>query len=113
MATQIQGIPGTAALARNGKPKTDSSGQQKRAGQSGDGNASVGPDHTVELSAESRSKAQKMVTGSGYIASSDLEDIDFSDEEALELANGIARQMEKTAGGLITSPSAELAGMLG
>ena len=68
--------------------------------------------HTVELSPESVSKAQKIVTGSGYITASDLGDVEFTDEQALELSAEIARQMEKRAGGFVQPPSAELAGMV-
>lgn len=113
MATHIQGVSPTPALARDGKAKTATSGQEKRSGRSGSGEAATDTAHTVELSPESISKAQKIVTGSGYIASGDLADVDFTDEEALALSDAISNQLKERAGGLIQPPSIELAGMVG
>jgi len=113
MTTHIQGISPTPAPARDGKAKTADSGQRKRSGRSGSGAATVEAAHTVELSPESISKAQKIVTGSGYITASDLGDIDFTDAEALALSAEISSRLQETAGGLVLPPSTELAGMVG
>lgn len=113
MALNIEGVTPSPSLTRDGKSRTATSGKQNRANSSENREAAVETAHTVELSPESVSKAQRIVTGSGYIASSDLGDIDFTDAQALELSTEIARQMENLAGGLIQPPSAELAGMVG
>ena len=113
MATTIQGVSPTPALARDGKSPTARSGQRKHSDRSGSGEAAAETAHTVELSPESISKAQKIVTGSGYITSRDLRDIDFTDEEALALSAEISSRLKETAGGLIQPPSIELAGMVG
>jgi len=99
MATHIQGVSPAPALVRDGKAGTTDSKQQKRSARSESGETIQEPAHTVELSPESVSKAQKIVTGSGYINSSDLADIDFTDEEALALSAGISSRLEETAGG--------------
>lgn|GEM_PF-845616 len=113
MATHIQGVSPTPALARDGKAKSSDSGQQKRSGRSGSGEATVEAAHAVQLSPESISKAQKIISGSGYITSSELTDIDLTDEEALALSAEISSRLKETAGGLIQPPSTELAGMVG
>ena len=113
MATHIQGVPPTPAMARDDKARTADSGQQKRSDRSESGEAVQETAHTVELSTEAISRAQKIVTGSGYIASSGFTDIDFTDEEALALSAEISSRLQETAGGLLQPPSAELAGMVG
>lgn len=113
METNIQGVPPTPALARDDKAGTTDSRQQKRSARSESGESAQEAAHTVELSPESISKAEKIVSGSGYITSSDVTDIDFTDEEALALSAEISSRLQETAGGLIQPPSAELAGMVG
>lgn len=113
MATHIQGVSPTPALARDGKAKNTNSGQQRRSERSGSREVAADKAHSVELSPESISKAQKIVTGSGYITSSDFTDIDFTDEDALALADAISNRLKETAGSLIQPPSNELAGMVG
>jgi len=113
MAPHIQGVSPTPALTRDGKAKTANSEQQKRSGRYGSGEAAADPAHTVELSPESISKAQKIITGSGYVTAGDLADIDFTAEEALALSAEISNRLNEIAGGLIQPPSTELAGMVG
>ncbi len=113
MATPIEGVVNTPAQTRNGKTKNATAGQQEQTNRSENQESTVEAAHTLELSPESISRAQKIVTGSGYITSGDLDDIDYTDEQALELSNKVARQLENLAGGLIQPPSAELAGMVG
>ncbi len=113
MATHIEGVSNTPAFTRKGKPNTETSEKQTIAGKSENRKSAGETAHTVELSPESVSKAQKMVTGSGYITSSDLEDIDFTDEQALDLSVQIARQLKTLSGGMLQPPAAELTGMVG
>ncbi|MCP3952167.1 MAG: hypothetical protein GY697_08135 [Desulfobacterales bacterium] len=113
MASNIEGVANTSSLTQNGKSRTATSGKHTRSNSSENREAAVETAHTIELSPESVSKAQKIVTGNGYITSNNLGDIDLTDEQALELSTEIARQMENLARGLIQPPSAELAGMVG
>ena len=112
MATSIEGVGNAPALTRDGKAKANTPGEPKQTDRSGDRESAIETAHTVELSPESVSKAQKIVTGSGYITPGDLGNIEFTDEQVLELSAEIGRQMEKRSGGLVQPPSAELAGMI-
>jgi len=113
MANHIQGVTPTPGLVRDGKARTTAANQQKHSDQSESSDAVQETAHDVELSPESISKAQRIVTGGGYITSGDPGDIDFTDEEALALATELGSRLQETAKGLIQPPSAELAGMVG
>jgi len=113
MATNITGVAGSPALKRDGKTGPDRSGQQKNRAGSTKPETNAESAHTVDLSPESISKAQQIVTGGGYIASRDPGEIDFTDAQALALSDYIAGQMESRSGGLLQPPSAELAGLVG
>jgi len=112
MTTHIQRVSPTPALSRDGKASITNTGPQKGSERSESSEAAPDKAHTVELSPESISKAQKIVSGSGYITSSDLTDIDFTDEEALALSAEISSRLKETSNGLIHPPSTELAGMV-